>query len=553
MVILMTSFRSFGPWICAACIAMIGGAGALAAEDASPAARPDAVLAPFLTADAFAVGYVDLSAIDPVAIADELTSLAGCPEADRQEVRSRAQVAKATLEGVRATGIRRVYAVVGLGDVSTLSGPLVVVQTAEPKDLDAAEGAISAILLIPNQTAKSPRTMLQVKRHPSGALLVGYQLTLDRYQSLTAVRRPDLTEPLAQMAEDGAAAAIVFNPSPDFRRVVRELWPPMPDWLPQLKPLTGQFLADRFRYDELAVYAPPQMSIRWAAQMADPDAAEVVAQMIRDLPAVIDRAADEEDVPDDVRSLVAPISKLLIPKVDGARTTLRLDIHDPDFTILWKPGAMLHNKMINARYRSQHMDAFEQLALAVLKYEDKNRHYPASAAICDADGRPLLSWRVAILPYLEEKSLANLYNEFHLDEPWDSPHNRELVKKMPAVFADPGHPELTKEGKTVYLVPVGPGTVFDTTEGTTIRDITDGTSKTIMIVSAAPDRAVEWTRPEDWTVDLEQPLDGLKAPGRDKFVAANCDGWVHALPTDIDPAVLRAMLTRAGGEVVDRP
>ena len=146
-----------------------------------------------------------------------------------------------------------------------------------------------------------------------------------------------------------------------------------------------------------------------------------------------------------------------------------------------------------------------------------------------------------------------MYKEFHLDEPWDSPHNIELVKRMPAVFADPEHRELAKEGKTTYLVPVGPGTVFDTDDGIDFRDIKDGTSKTIMIVVAAPDRAVEWTRPADWEVDMDKPLDGLDAPVRDKFVAAFCDGHIEILPVNVDTDTLRAMLTRAGGEVYETP
>jgi hypothetical protein len=552
MVHIMTTSPFLRFWLCTACVAMMCGAGALAAEDASPAARPAAALAPFLSDDAFYVGYVDLQLIDPVAIADEVASIVDCPDAKRQELRSVAQVAKSMLDGVRASGIRAVYAVIGLADVSKVGGPLVIVEISEPKNAESVEAALRAALQFFGQPLNVAELKLLIKQHSTGVLLVGTKATIERYEWLKPSARPELAEPLARLAEDGAAVALVFSPGPDFRRVVRELWPAMPDWLPQLKPLTGQFLADRFRYDELAVYAPPQMSIRWAAQMSDPDAAKIGAQVIRDVPAVIDRAADEEDVPDDVRSLVLPLSKLLIPKVDAARVTLRVDADSPNVASLVKLIAIAHDEAINESQRAVRMNDFKQLALVILNYHDANRHFPSSAAIRDANGQPLLSWRVAILPYLDDAEAAALYKQFHLDEPWDSPHNRELIKKMPAVFADPGHPKLTEEGKTTYLVPVGPGTVFDATEPLTVGDISDGTDKTIMLVDVAPDRGVEWTRPADWDVDMERPLDGLKQPGRTDFVVALCDGSVRPISLNIDPTVLRALLTRAGGETVEK-
>jgi len=158
---------------------------------------------------------------------------------------------------------------------------------------------------------------------------------------------------------------------------------------------------------------------------------------------------------------------------------------------------------------------------------------------------------VAILPYIDQSAL---YKQFHLDEPWDSPHNRPLIEKMPGTYMDLGQKasQLNHEGKTTFQVPVGPQTVFYNNEGTKFSEITDGTSKTIFVVEVEPSRAVVWTKPEDWEVNLNQPRKGLERTDRTYFTSAFVDGHgeIIDLPK-IDDNKLRALLTRAGGEVVN--
>ena len=94
------------------------------------------------------------------------------------------------------------------------------------------------------------------------------------------------------------------------------------------------------------------------------------------------------------------------------------------------------------------MNNLKQIGVALLNYQDAEGKLP-SATGAGADGKPLLSWRVRILPYIEE---AELYRQFHLDEPWDSEHNKPLIAKMPAIFAAPGS-KVAGDNKTVYLTP----------------------------------------------------------------------------------------------------
>jgi uncharacterized protein (TIGR03067 family) len=185
----------------------------------------------------------------------------------------------------------------------------------------------------------------------------------------------------------------------------------------------------------------------------------------------------------------------------------------------------------------------KQIALAMHNYENLHGHLPA-AAIRDNNGKPLLSWRVAILPYIEQ---ANLYDQFKLHEPWDSAHNKKLLKEMPSVYAPVN--VRTKEPYTTFCqVFTGKGTAFESDEGQKIADIVDGTSNTLMVVEAS--EPVPWTKPEDLVYDPHKPLPKLGRQLSDGFNAAFCDATVRLIQKSTKESVLRALITRNGGEVI---
>ncbi len=184
-------------------------------------------------------------------------------------------------------------------------------------------------------------------------------------------------------------------------------------------------------------------------------------------------------------------------------------------------GAMEAAK--GAAHRARSRNNLKQLALALHNYQNLHRTFPPPA-VCDDTGLPLLSWRVNILPFIEEGSL---YRSFRLNEPWDSEHNRELLQYMPEVFASPlGPPRDT----TFYQVPVGPGTVFDPHRrrgtqvvGTSLRDIRDGAKNTILLVEAG--EAVPWTKPAEVDISIV-PFPKLGGIFPEGFHAVTCDGNV---------------------------
>jgi prepilin-type processing-associated H-X9-DG protein len=197
-----------------------------------------------------------------------------------------------------------------------------------------------------------------------------------------------------------------------------------------------------------------------------------------------------------------------------------------------------------AARRATSTNNLKQLYLAMLMNENATGKFPARANF-DKNGKPLLSWRVHILPYLGGDAL---YKQFHLDEPWDSPHNKALIAMMPAFFRNAS--STAPAGKTTYLGVSGKGLFFDGDKPRTIADIRDGTSNTLAIVEANDDQAVIWTKPDDWEPGAANPLAGLGRAHPRGFNAAFADGSVRFLPATIDPDTFKALLTVAGGEVV---
>ena len=161
--------------------------------------------------------------------------------------------------------------------------------------------------------------------------------------------------------------------------------------------------------------------------------------------------------------------------------------------------------------------------------------FPA-AAIRTGD-RAILSWRVAILPFLEQ---FTLYQRFHLDEAWDSPHNTSLLKEMPGVYAPVTSRETTAY-TTYYQRVVGPGSLFDADEGTR-ADVNIFARPTLMIVEAA--EPVLWTKPEDLLYDDGQPLPRLGGSFEDGCYVAFGDGSVRFLSREHSPETIRALITQ---------
>ncbi len=216
---------------------------------------------------------------------------------------------------------------------------------------------------------------------------------------------------------------------------------------------------------------------------------------------------------------VAPVSvALLLPAVQSARAAAR---------------------------RVTSMNNMKQIMLALLNYHSVHKKFPPAYAT-DADGNPTVSWRVLILPYIEQQML---YEKFKLDEPWDSPHNKPLSETVVPIYQSPG--SNARPGWTNYLGAAGEKALFTGKDGTRIADIRDGSSNTVAVVEASDDKAVPWAKPVDFEYDPDDPMAGLGGVRPGGFIAAFCDGSVQFISDSMDEQVLKALFTRNGGEVIN--
>jgi hypothetical protein len=186
----------------------------------------------------------------------------------------------------------------------------------------------------------------------------------------------------------------------------------------------------------------------------------------------------------------------------------------------------------------------EHLAAAMFRCHDKEGNLPAQA-LYSKDGEPLLSWRVALLPFLGEE---DLYGQFKLDEPWDGPNNQPLLERMPKVYAPPVRGKTKEPGLTFYQVFVGKDTPFnDKVRATIPHSFQDGTSDTFLIVEAG--EPVPWTKPQDLPYDPAKPLPKLGGLFSTHFNFALADGTARSFPIRIpNEPMIRTLITPAGGE-----
>lgn len=250
--------------------------------------------------------------------------------------------------------------------------------------------------------------------------------------------------------------------------------------------------------------------------------------------------------PEALRSRMFPGTVALAVDAEGVRLVTRESM--PNIGGAGLGTALLLPAVQSARAaarRAQSTNNLKQIGLAIHNFESVRGKFPRPA-IVDKQGKPLLSWRVAILPFIE---MELLYDKFKLNEPWDSPHNKALLAEMPTTYADPSL-SAAEPGSTTYRAFAGKGTFFDPSAELSVKDVTDGLSNTIAVVGAT--QGVPWTKPEDIAFNPDdKTADAFKGAGWPAplgTLALFADGSVRPIPPTTAIEALRAMITRAGGE-----
>ncbi|MDY0165877.1 MAG: DUF1559 domain-containing protein [Thermoguttaceae bacterium] len=212
---------------------------------------------------------------------------------------------------------------------------------------------------------------------------------------------------------------------------------------------------------------------------------------------------------------IGPLISLLMPAVQAAREAAR---------------------------RAQCINNMKQIGLALHNYHDAYRCFPP-AFIPDEEGRPMHSWRVLILPFLESQVL---YEQYRFDEPWDSPHNRALADLMPSVYRCPSD-RIDDRVTTSYAMVVGPN-AFSTGPGARRGDeFTGGLSFTVAVVEMVG-AGINWMEPRDW--DITGP-DEPRSYHPGVFNVLHADGSIRSTHDEIDADVFQALITVDGGEPPD--
>jgi hypothetical protein len=472
-------------------------------------------IAPYLDEQTIGVIHVDLGRIDLDAMVERFAKIGSF---DKEQTEKAKEDLGEKFAVVRQAGVRDLFIVARMEGFPTERWAFAVLPLADGANEKAIIKQVKHDLHMPSARI-------------GNAVVIGDEATLGRLKDLQPTPYPELAKGFA--AVGGTAIQAVVLMPPPLRKAMEEALPNLP---PEVGGGSIQMVTRNVTWKAVGVNLTPELGLKVVVQTKNAQAAKELAKLAD---TILDALAKDPGLkkafPD-----VAAVREMFSPKVKGSQLTLALD--DKELVAFLAP-ALARVKM--ASRRAEGSNNLKQMALAMHNYHDAYKGFPAHASY-DKQDRPLLSWRVHILPFIEQQ---DLYRQFHLDEPWDSEHNKKLIARMPQTYRSPS--SKAGPGKTVYLVPVGKDTIFPPgPKGLKISDIPDGTSNTLLIVEADDKHAVIWTRPDDLVVDPKQPLRGLGGKAAGRFLAAFADGSVRAIARTIDLDTLRALFTRNGGEAV---
>jgi len=479
---------------------------------------PAKTIAPYLDDGTFAVVRLDLAGIDVNASVERLAKLSGVGSG---QLANGLRAVGDAIGAFQKAGAKEIFAVISTSDLPN-PGPFVLAPRAGANDAE-----LTRALKVFGMEAVEPI---------DGMMFAGSQASRERLRKMKPVDRRDLTPAFASVEK--SPLQIVLVPSDDQRRVVQDVMPRLPN---QIGGEPSTVVTEGVRWAALGVDLQPKLGLRLVIQSKDAASAKsFYATLVKAWAWVCQNQEVRKNFPQ-IGELLPLDSSVL----QGDRLVLAVDETAAGVAAA---AAALTAKARSAAVRTESMNHLKQIGLAWHNCHDATGAFPKD--IVSKDGKPLLSWRVAILPFIEQNEL---YRQFKLDEPWDSEHNKKLLDKMPAIYRSPA--QKVGEWKTCYLSPTGQTGADNAfhfgVAGARIRDIVDGTSNTVMVVEANDESAVTWTKPGDFNVDSNNPIKGLVGHFPEGFIALFADGSVRFIAKTITPKNLVAIFTRNGGEVVN--
>jgi hypothetical protein len=507
-----------------------------------------AAISPFVNDRTLAIVRIDLRKLDVEALKKQFIDPALHTEADRAAVAASFEKVKRLVEGVSNTGnglvffvytLPREHAIV-LDLPNVLKSAFIVLPKGLPTNVKRElETALSMPVLVPIPfpiVAKAGPELTEMH----GVTVLAEAALKEQLASLSPTARPEFAKALS--VGRAYPISVAFVSPPNFARAAEQIFL---DPAPGTNKPWGSLVGRGVQWIGAGVETNlEKFGVEIVVQSATAEAASALSETLKNL-FVADLTAHPPSNNSAINALASAQILSLIPAPKGDQLVLNLT--GERAATLGTLGKQLYVDNMKVSWQTQNMNHLKQIALAILNYEDKYHQFP-DRAIRDKNGKPLLSWRVAVLPDIDG---AGLYKQFHLDEPWDSDHNRKLIERIPETYRSAGDTE-TKPGYTRYLAAVGENCAFPPDRAVKFKEFTDGSSQTIMVVEAAPQHAVIWTKPDDLEVDLANPLPGIVAGDQD-FNAVRADGSAMRYSGQIMPLeTLRAYFTRNGGDKIHR-
>ena len=330
---------------------------------------------------------------------------------------------------------------------------------------------------------------------------------------------------------------------PDYViKTLREIQPELPE---ALGGGSAEWLLEGVRWISLGLDTK-NATARIVVQSGSEEGARIFA---KNLPKLV-RTVVNNTVPDKESALaLSVLIGMIKPELSGDRVVVSLTDDENNQSLL-QFGAMVASSIMAPITATTTSNRMKQFALGFHNYESAYQAFPTYLNMAKKKAKSGLSWRVHILPFI---GFQELYQEFKLDEAWDSPHNIKLLAKMPAIYLPTTDMNETVELKpyhTTYVAPIGKRTVFGQNEPMQFRNITDGTSNTIAFVELKREHAIAWTSPEEYPFEEADPTAKLRNYNG-KTVIAMFDGSVTSLKLDLPKETWLALFSRNGGEVVD--
>lgn len=534
---------------------------------ASGQSKHEAAIGPMIDDSVAGFAYVDLAEVQLDAAFEKLVNLGVIAEAEKPFFAGGKTMIQSRVTAMSEAGADSVYVLLRRVDWGH-GGPAIRVSLRPNADIEKLTAMLKGLV----------------------AMLPGYDATIVKpgYQSLLVAQNEqqlkwmtDLEVGLANGSQtgrkidakawtelgQGTCGALVFG-DPMARRVVKEL---LPDWQAPFDGLTGELVAEKLKWAGIQFMINSQsQGMKVIVESNDEVTAAIVKKTVEDglplLRTLPDFGSDGRSDPEfkskqgqakrpnpktDNSTLGEDEWKAILgalqPKQNGTMVVVAPEaLMTDEFAHSMRAGMQ---RVRQSSVKQTRLGRLRQQALMILNYESAWQKIPQRYSV-DDEGKPLLSWRVHVLPF--EDDFADLYAKFKLNEPWDSPHNLKLVKEMPNVYCDvdPLSMANNQNGKTIYQVPVHKGAIIASDKTTEFKEITDGTSNTLLVATVAPEHAVIWTKPADWEVDLAKKLDKLWYKGRSAIEVVSCDGSTHSLSPLLTKEFWARYIQKDDGEIL---